>query len=77
MSCLLPTNFMHWQDKSVPFEELASSPTQNTFIDWQRDRTATENLSQRWPVQRERSHGHRRKNAGGACARDGDGDGDG
>ena len=30
---------MHWQDKSVPFEELASVPTQNTFINWQRDRT--------------------------------------
>lgn len=31
---------MHWPAKSVPFEELASVPTPNTFINWQRDRTA-------------------------------------
>ena len=37
--CLLPTSFMHWQDKSVPFEELASVPAPNTFINRQRDRT--------------------------------------
>lgn len=30
---------MHWQDKSVPFDEMASGPTPNTFINRQRDRT--------------------------------------
>ena len=30
---------MRWQDKSVPFEELASVPAQNTFINRQRDKT--------------------------------------
>jgi len=40
MSGLLPTNFMHWQGKSVPSEELASVPAPNTFINRQRDRTA-------------------------------------
>ena len=39
MSGLLPTNFMHWQGKSVPFEELASAPTRNAFINWKLDRT--------------------------------------
>jgi hypothetical protein len=27
--------------KSVPFDELASVPTPNTFINWQRDRTSS------------------------------------
>ena len=39
MSGLLPTNFMHWQDKSVPSDELAFVPATNTFINRQRDRT--------------------------------------
>ena len=30
---------MRWQDKSVPFEDLASVPAQNTFINRQRDKT--------------------------------------
>ena len=39
---------MHWQEKSVTFEELASIPTQNTFVNWQRDRTVgREGLLQR------------------------------
>jgi len=39
MSGLLPTNFMHWQGKSVPSEELAFVCPPNTFINRQRDRT--------------------------------------
>lgn len=41
---------MRWQDKSVPFEELASVPTPNTFINWQRDRTFVRALQQRLEV---------------------------
>ena len=40
MSGLLPTNFMHWQGKSVPSEELAFVRPRNTFISLQRDRTS-------------------------------------
>ena len=39
MSGLLPTSFMHWQEKSVLFEERASVPARNTFVSRQRDRT--------------------------------------
>ncbi len=31
-SCLLPTNFMHWQGKSVQFEKVAFVPAEITFI---------------------------------------------
>ena len=35
----MPISFMRWQEKSVSFEELASVPAPNTFINRQRDRT--------------------------------------